>query len=40
VKHEITANSFSRYRTNNVLDATENFVLFHVSSDSNSNNNK
>jgi hypothetical protein len=39
-KHEKIANSFIEYRTCNVLDATEEFVLFHVSSDSNSNNNK
>ena len=37
MKHEKIAKSFSKYRTSNALDATEDFVLFHVSSDSNSN---
>ena len=40
MKHEKIAKSFSKHRTNNVLDATEVFVLFHVSSDSNRNNKK
>jgi len=36
VKHEKFAKSFIKYRTSNALDVTEDFVLFHVSSDSNS----
>ena len=32
--------SCSNYRSSNVLEATENFVLFHGSSDRNSNNKK
>ena len=40
MKREKIAKSFSNYRTSNVLDATEDFVLFHVSSDTKNNNKK
>jgi hypothetical protein len=38
VKHEKIEKSFRKYRTSNVLDAIEDFVLFHVILNSNSDN--